>query len=141
VQQINGGFTDLFVVTLADATETTDDTDQAIKLLDLAVGDIVYPNVLMEVKSNAAGLTTANASVGINDALTAFVAASSLLAAGNEYFVPAESAPPYATVATGKSLVINLDPGADTAALSDLTALEVWVWVQISRKSDRAIEA
>lgn len=141
-QQFNGGFTDLFVVGMThragatDFIETTNDLDQVITLTDLALGDIVWPDSCLLVKTAVAGLTAANASLGVTGAVTQFIANSSLLSGGNKYFVPAGTLAPYATIASSKSLILNIDPAANTEHVSSVTAGELWIYAKISRFAD-----
>lgn len=131
-----GGFTDLFVV---DVTTDLDDADTAetLNLLALNIGDIVFPQVALDVKTNVDGpsLTAATGSVGVTGAVTQLTAASNLLAAGNEHFVPGAAVGAYATVAADIYLVLDFALTGCNAA--DLTAGEIWVWANISRKADR----
>ena len=139
-QQHAGGFTDLFVLTHADLTETTDNTAQAIVLTALDIGDVVFPNMLLEVVTNASGgsVSTCTGSVGVTGALTQFIGNSNLLSAGNEYFAPANTVAPYVCVAGSINVEANFipDSGHD---LEDLTAGEFWVWACISRSGERAL--
>lgn len=136
----NGGFTDLFILGTtrasgsSDFTETTNDTDQAITLTALAQGDCVHEVILDRVTAFA-GLTACNASVGVTGSLTEFIGSSSMLAAGELTFKGDDQA--YSTPTGGKNLVVNMDPGANTEALSDLTAGELYVWARITRRADR----
>lgn len=135
-----GGFTDLWIIkqtaaSSGDLTQTTNNTQQAITLSALAIGDIVLMDLFMEVRTVGAGLATFTASVGVTGALTQFIAAQDMLA-GNVYFAQASSVAPYATIAASKNLVVNFTPGA-SEALASATALELWIWAKISRLSDR----
>lgn len=134
-----GNYTDLFIITYADFTETTDNTAQAINLLALTIGDEIK-DALMEVKTNTAGLTTSTVSLGVTGAVTQIIAASNTLAAGTEYYVPAGTTAKYPVTAADKYLVANGVCGA-AEALADATAGEIWFWVSICRKSDRNIQA
>jgi hypothetical protein len=134
------GYTDLFVVTHADLTTTTNNTAESEVLDALAIGDIVDPKMLLEVKTNANVVASVTASVGVTGALTQFIGNSNLLAAGDEYYAPAGSVGAYATIASGKSLEMNFIPGASNN-VDEITAGEFWLWCNISRKSERDIQA
>lgn len=133
------GFTHVFEIDHAtDLTESTDNTDQAIVLTGLLEGDIVFPECIIDVVEDPAGLTALNASVGVTGALTQLTASTSVLAGATNAVVSGSGNGPYPTVAAGKNLEINFDPAANTEALTDLTAGKFRVWVRISRRAERA---
>jgi hypothetical protein len=132
------GFTDLFVVTRADLTTAVNNTPQSIVLTALAVGDLVMNNTLLEVKVNATVLATATGSVGVTSAVAQLVAASNLLAAGDEFYSVAAGVAPYATIAA-VNLLFTAVPGA-AEALSAMGAGEFWIWATINRKAERNVQ-
>jgi hypothetical protein len=105
-------------------------------LADLAVGDRVNNDMLLEVIDNVAGLATATAEIGVTGATTQFVGASNLLAAGVEYYVPAYSVSRYVTTGSAKQLLCTVRGGA-SEALASATAGKFRIWGQISRRVDR----
>jgi len=135
------GFTDLVIVNSTDFTQSANNTAQALNLnsVDLAKGDIVYPQLLIEVRTATVGLATCTVSLGITGAVTQFSSANDTIA-GNVYFTPANSVAPYPVVATGKRVIANFVPGA-SEALTTATAGEYWFWLKISRLADRQIQA
>lgn len=133
------GFTDLFVVTHADFTSAVDDAAESIVLTALAIGDLVMNNCLLEVKVNANVVAAITGSLGVTGAATQFIAASNLLAAGDEYYTVGAGVAPYATIAASINLIFNVDPGAgDNTA--EMTAGEFWIWVTINRKAERNVQ-
>jgi len=138
-EQAGIGFTNLFIVKKADFTETTNNTAQSIVLCPLAIGDLVMANALLEVKTNATVLATATGELGVTGATTQFIAAKDLLAAGDEYYSVANSVAPYAAIAA-VNLLFTGRPGA-AEALASMGAGEFWIWVTISRKADRNVQA
>lgn len=148
----NHGFTDLFVLTHADLTDTTDTNDQAITLDALAFGDLVGYNALIEIVTafDAATVSADNAltvSLGVTSALTQIIGASALAAAGvgtvaKTAYTTAAAGLPYITPTGGKDLIANFDITDADGAVADYTAGEIRIWVNISRWSKRAaIEA
>jgi hypothetical protein len=131
------GFTDVWRITQSDLTETTNNTTQAITLLALAVGDIVkQEDFVLEVVTNGATLVTYTVSLGITGAVTQILGASNVLAAGAEYFAPAESVANY-PVTSATNLLATFTPGA-AEALASGTALDILIWGRISRKKERS---
>lgn len=129
------GYSDVFKIINTDLTTAVNNTQQAINLTALSIGDIVDNQVLMEVRTPSTGLTTCTASLGVTGAVTQFLPANDMVA-GNLYFVEANTVAPYPTIAASKFLVINFTPGA-SEALNACTALEVWIWAKIFRITDR----
>ncbi len=130
LQQPKPGFTDLFVIELADWVKNA---TTAHVLTALAVGDIVF-TAISEVKTAVAG-PTATVSVGVVGALTTFTAASDVATATAVPYVAAVAAvTPYPTN-TAVNMVAN-------AILSNVTvtAGEVWIWACISRVGDRVVQ-
>lgn len=151
-QKAATGFTDLFVVTHADLTEATDNTDQAITLDALAFGDLVGYNALIEIQTafDAANVSADNAvtvSLGVTGALTQVIGASAIAAAGagtaaSTSYATAAGGAPYPTPTGGKNLVANFDITDADGSLADFSAGELRIWCNISRKSQRdSIEA
>jgi hypothetical protein len=131
------GYTDVWRVVQADLTETTNNTPQAITLLALKLGDIVLqPDFFIEVVTNGATLATYTVSLGVTGALTQIIGNSNVLAAGAEYFAPANSVAPY-VVAADINLVANFIPGA-AEALASGTALDLLIWGRIMRLKERS---
>lgn len=131
------GFTTVFQYTQADLTaQTTNNTQFALVLSALNLGDVVDNFMVLEVITPSVGLATCTVSVGVTGALTQFIAASDNTSAGNLYFCPANTVAPYPTIATGKNLVANFTPGS-SEPLSNCTALTGRVWATISRATDR----
>jgi len=138
-EQAGIGFTDLFIVKEADFTEAVDNTNQSITLTALAVGDLVMNNSLLEVKTNANVVAAVTGELGVTGSTAALIAASNLLAAGDEYYTVANSVAPY--VATSAvNLLFTGNPGTNDN-LAEMTAGEFWIWVTISRKADRNVQA
>lgn len=124
------GFTDLWIIELADWVKNA---TTAHALTSLLLGDVVL-RAMSEVVTAVAG-PTATVSVGVVGALTTFTAASDV-ATGTvvPYVAAVASVTPY-PVNTAVGLVAN-------AILSNVTvtAGEVWIWANISRKADRVIQ-
>lgn len=141
------GWTDLFVLTHADLTDPTDNTDQTITLDALAFGDIVGYNAMIEIKTafDAANVSADNAltlAVGVTGATTQIIGASALAAAGAgtaalTCYTTAAGGTNYATPTGGKNLLATLDITDADGALVDYSAGEVWIWLTISRASER----
>lgn len=138
VQRQETGFTDLFILTHADLTETSAATTQAITLATLAVGDVVMNNALLEVRTPGTVLTTLTGQVGVTGTPDQFIAASDLTAAGDRYFGVLDTVAAYVAPAA-IALLFTADPDAD--ALADVAAGEFWIWLTISRKADRNRQA
>ena len=142
------GFTDLFVITHADLTEATDNTDQTIDLDAVAYGDVVKQDVLLEIKTafdTASADESLTASIGVNGALTQFIGAVSLITAGTavttaQAYVPVTHAA-YAVPAGGKTLQAKFDITDADGALADHSAGELRLWMNIQRASERDIQA
>lgn len=132
----NKGWTDVWEITDDDLTGTVNNTPQTLVMAELAVGDEVSNDVLLEVVENVAGLTTATAEVGVTGLTTGFIGASNLLAAGVEYYVPAYSVPMYITTGSAKQLLCTIRSGASEALVA-ATAGKWRIWAQISRRVDR----
>lgn len=142
----NRVFTDCFVLTAADLTETTDDADQSITLMDLDTGDQVLANVVVEVvkpftppTSNA----TLTVALGVTSATTGILAAKSLIsagtavAAGTGYVSSSGSYAPYSTPSGGKHLLATFGLNDADGALADISAGELRIWCTIPRRQDR----
>ena len=140
-----GGYTDLYVLTDADLTETTVNTDTPVTLDTLNFGDVVEYQSLIEIKTAFAGGTADNActvSLGVTGALTQFIGASAI-ASGGSYtaaktaYCQAAGGAAYPTPTGGKSLIANFDITDADGALVDYTAGEIHIWVKISRYNER----
>lgn len=132
----NKGWTDVWEITHEDLSNTVNNTPQSLVLAELAVGDEVSNDMLLEVIDNVAGLTTATAEVGVTSATTQFIGASNLLAAGVEYYVPAYSVPNYPCTGSAKQLLCTVRGGASEALVA-ASAGRFRIWAQMSRKVDR----
>ncbi len=142
-----GGWTDLFVITHEDLTQGTDNTDQTITLDALAFGDIVGLNAMIEIKYafDAANVSADNAltiAIGVTGATTQIIGASALAASGagtaaKTCYTTAAGGTYYATPTGGKDLLATMDITDLDGALVDYSAGEVWVWLNISRESER----
>lgn len=146
------GFTDLFVLTHADLTQATDNTDQSITLDALEFGDLVGYHALIEIVTafDAANVSADNAvtvSLGVTGALTQIIGASAIAASGagtaaKTAYATAAGGSPYVTPTGGKDLIANFDITDADGALADFSAGELRIWVNISRWSQRsAIDA
>lgn len=134
---VKTGFTDVWRITQTDLTETTNNTTQALTLVTLAVGDIVDQEAfILEVVTNGATLATYTCSLGVTGAVTQILGASNLLAAGAEYYAPAESVARY-VAASSIAVLATFTPGA-AEALASGTALDILIWGRISRKKERS---
>lgn len=142
----NKGYTDCFVLNHADLTEATDNTDQAVALATLAMGDVVDNNPMVEIVT-AFDAPSANAtlavSVGVTSALDTILAAKTLINSGTAAAAGTSFAPssglyyPYVTPSGGKTLYANFDITDADGALADCTQGEIRIWLTISRKADR----
>lgn len=148
-QRAATGFTDLFVVTHADLTETTDNTDQTLTLDALAFGDVVGYEALIEIVTafDAATVSADNActvALGVTGATTQFIGASAIAAAGAgtaayTAYATAAGGAPYPTPTGGKNILVTVDVTDADGALADYTAGELNIWMKILRRSDRAM--
>jgi len=137
------GFTDLFKILYTDFTSSTAAAGVSADLVltSLAVGDVLGTGTLLEVRTNAAGLTQADGSAGPSTGGT-ILGASNLLAAGGEYYVPAASVAALPITAAA-NLVFTITPNSGLGveqAVNLISAGEFWLWVSIKRKADRAIQ-
>jgi hypothetical protein len=147
-QKAATGFTDLFILTHADLTETTDNTDQAITLDALEFGDLVGYNALIEIREafDAATVSADNActvSLGVTGAATQVIGASAIAAGGagtaaKTAYATAAAGAAYPTPTGGKNLIATFDVTDADGSLAEYTAGELWVWVNISRHSQRS---
>lgn len=145
----NTGFTDLFVVTHADLTEATDNTDQTLTLDALAFGDVVGYEALIEIVTafDASGVSADNActvALGVTGATTQIIGASAIAAAGAgtaayTAYATAAGGSPYVTPTGGKNLLLTVDVTDADGALADYTTGELWIWIKIIRRADRAM--
>lgn len=146
-QQARSGFTDLFVITHEDLTTATDNTDQTLTLDQLAFGDIVKYDALIEIKTafDAANVSADNAltiALGVTGATTQFVGASTLATGGagtaaKTCYVPAAGGAAYATPTGGKDILATMDITDADGALADYSAGEIHIYLHISRFSER----
>ncbi len=149
VQRAATGFTDLFVITHADLTEATDNTDQTLTLDALAFGDVVGYEALLEIVTafDAATVSADNAvtvAIGVTGATTQIIGASAITAAGAgtaayTAYATAAGGSPYVTPTGGKNLLATVDITDADGALADFTAGELHLWLKILRRADRAM--
>lgn len=147
-QKAATGFTDLFVLTHADLTTATDNTDQTITLDSLEFGDKVGYEALIEIVTafDAANVSADNAmtvSVGVTGAVTQIIGASALAASGTGTaaktgYATAAGGSPYYTPTGGKDLLATFDITDADGAVADYSAGEIRIWLNISRWSQRA---
>lgn len=140
----NCGFTDLFVLTKADLTETADNTAQSITLDALAAGDIVFQDVVVEVKTAWGGHAdlTATLSVGVTSATTALTPALTICTAGTGAAAGVADTSDCQTnahyvAASAINMLATFTPDADSG-LDEFTGGEARIWMRISRQSNRA---
>ncbi len=148
-QRSTTGFTDLFVVTHADLTEATDNTDQTLTLDALAFGDKVGYEAMIEIVTafDAANVSADNAvtvALGVTGATTQFIGASAISAAGAgtaayTAYCTAAGGTPYPTPTGGKNILLTVDITDADGALADFGAGELAIWLNISRRADRAM--
>lgn len=145
-QRARTGYSDLFVLTHADLTEATDNTDQAITLDALAFGDIVKYDAVIQIKTalDAANVSADNAvtvSLGVTSALTQIIGASALAASGagtaaKTTYCAAAGGAAYPVPSGGKNLIANFDITDADGALADFSAGEIHIYVNIVRYTD-----
>jgi hypothetical protein len=146
-QAARTGYTDLFVVTHADLTETTDNTDQTLTLDALAFGDIVKYDAVIQIKTafDAATISADNAvavSLGVTGATTQIIGASAISAGGagtavTTGYSTAAGGSPYFTPTGGKNLLLTVDITDADGSLAEFTTGELHIWLNISRNSER----
>lgn len=147
-QKAATGFTDLFVLTHADLTEATDNTDQSITLDALEFGDKVGYEALIEIvtafdANNVSADNAVTVSLGVTGALTQVIGASAISASGTGTaaktgYATAAGGSPYYTPTGGKNLIANFDITDADGALADFSAGELRIWANISRWQQRA---
>ena len=147
-QQAVLGFTDLFVVTHADLTEATDATDQTLTLDALAFGDKVGYEAMIEIVTafDAATVSADNActvALGVTGATTQFIGASAITAGGAgtaayTAYCTAAGGAPYPTPTGGKNILLTVDITDADGSLAEYTTGEIHIWMNISRRADRA---
>jgi hypothetical protein len=135
-ERLAGGFTDLFKVTHNDLTMATAATGQTLTLATLRTGDVIFTGLLLEVKEAFAGCTTLTASLGVDGALTQFLAGTTMKSLA--CMVPANTVAAYPATATKSFQLAFASPGAGES-LVNATAGELWIWATLFRTSDRAI--
>jgi hypothetical protein len=123
------GASDLFVLSKTDLTTTV--VNGGTLVLDaLAAGDIVSCPVLVEIVTAITG-PTGTPTVAIEGGSTGLTTAKSIMAVG--YQSTAETQTYYTSGGDNLEAVFAAGGGDGAAA----TAGEIWIWVGISRKSDR----
>lgn len=151
-QQANGGFTDLFVLTAADlASQSTDDALLNVALTTLNKGDVVLDNTMAHIKTEFTPDPSANATVTLSvgrtgTAYTDMLAASNLINSGTQIAADvcyaAGASVAHQVIAADDTVVYAQFDITDTDGdLATITAGEVWVWMTISRKAERDIQA
>lgn len=132
-QTVALGANRLFKILYSDLSEGVDDTDETVTLEALAEGDVVK-DVRAVLKTDFAGITACNASIGVTSAVTTFSANTSILSGGG---IPCAAATVHPYVSPGSvSLLVNFDPAGNGDALDELTAGELWVFATIIKKAD-----
>lgn len=130
------GFTDAFRITQADLTTAVNNTAQSITLVSLVLGDYIYqPKSLVSIITPGATLATYTAELGITGATTQIIGVSDVKAAAATGYAPANTVAAYA-VPSAKDVLLTFRPGA-AEALASGTALDVMVWMFISRLKER----
>jgi hypothetical protein len=130
-----GPWTHVFVLTTSDFSVGF--SNKQIALASIAAGDVIYPAVLVEVKTAVTGPTgTPTGSVGITGTVTRFTAATSVVATGR--VVPDEAVAPF-VAGSATSLLYDLQAGGGDAAAA--TAGEIWIWAQLLPAADRTLQA
>jgi hypothetical protein len=135
------GFTDLFELTHADLTETTDNAAQVITLDALALGDHLLPGAILE-------LTEAFTAAGTDDDLVVSIGNSTNrdLFLAEFHLVNSASA---TTFGKGRILTVGMEVNQATSlqaefvvtgtsvALADYTTGSLRLWCNISRRRGR----
>lgn len=145
-QRAYTGYSDLFVLTHADLTEATDNTDQTVTLDALAFGDSVKYDAVIQIKTafDAANVSADNAltvSLGVTGAATQIIGASALAASGagtaaKTTYCTAAGGAAYPTPTGGKNLIATFDINDADGALADYSAGEIHVYLNIVRQAD-----
>lgn len=140
------GFTDLFVITAADLTVTTDDLLQNIALDVLQLGDVIRNHTLLEIKKAFSPVPSGNAAVTASvgrtgDGYTDCLAASALvtntaIAVGTAY-AAGEAIADQVIAAANTTLYCQVDINDVDGDLATMTAGEIWIWLHINRTSER----
>lgn len=154
LQHTKAGLTDLFIITAADGIaasgSSTDNTDCTVTLATLAFGDVVRNHAICEIKTAATPIPSADCalscSVGVTGAVAQFISAFAVITAGaaigvETTYAPGAAVGDYAVPSGGKDLLFTFDISDADGAVADITTLEIWVWLGISRKADRSISA
>lgn len=142
-ERVATGFTDLFVLRKTDFVSAVAGAREAVVLMPLVLGDVMMNTWLLEVRTNAAGVTQAlgQFGIGVGPSHDQFVTNANLLAAGSEYFGATANSVPYLQMsAAAVNLTFSITPdAAETTAA--MTAGEFWIWASISHKSERNLQA
>lgn len=135
-ERLATGFTDLIAVRYTDFTSAVAQAPQTINLIPLAVGDLVGPEFLAEVKTTWAGLTSAEMEIGITGNTNRWSGSFAVISA--KVVTALHDIAPLA-VAAATQLTATLTP--DPQALNAATAGELRIWMRISRKAQRTLQA
>lgn len=145
-QQARTGYSDLFILTHADLTEATDNTDQTVTLDELAFGDVVKYDAFIQIKTafDANNVSADNAltvSLGVTGAATQIIGASALAASGTgtaakTTYATASGGAAYPTPTGGKNLIATFDITDADGALADYSAGEIHIYLTIVRESE-----
>lgn len=143
------GFTDLFVVTAADFTESTVNTDQAIVLDHVNQGDVIRNHTMIQIMKafnqpaadTAVGLSVGRTGAGYVDCIAALMILvdSGGAAAAGYAEAAAEGIADQVVAADDTDLVCLVDITDADVALTAVTTGEAWIWMDISRASERQV--
>jgi hypothetical protein len=130
------GFTHAWVINYTNAelaAQTTDDTDEEIKLIDIPANSVVT-KAMFVVTEAFAGLTACNAFLGRTADTNGYIESTSLLAKTAKVNIAGDEVDAFGEVdvVTGSSqdLLLTFDPAGNTEALgTDLTAGQLVVLV------------
>lgn len=137
-ERISTGFTDLYVLTGPEFS-VANATGKTLSLEPLAPGDLVMNNALLEVRTSIVGTGITLGQASVYAGTTQLFNLVSLLPAGARYYAPPASVPPAViTAATALLFGIAFDAAPGTF---DVTAGEFCLWLSISRRKDRNLQA
>jgi len=133
------GFSHKAIVTVADITESTADTDQTIALLSVAAGDVVekaaYKLVTAFSDASDAALNDTKVQVGDGADTDRFIAATQVNVNGTEVLYAA-NANTTSYAYTAADTVDLLVESMTAKSLSDLDAGEIHVYLAVTKLSD-----
>lgn len=137
-----GGFTDIFIVTHADLTQSTNNTDETETLDAVEFGDLVFYDVLMEILTPftpaPSGDAGVNVTLGVTGAVTQFLGNSAIMAAGaataaKTGYATAAGGAPYVVPTGGKDILATFDITDADGNLAAYTAGEIAILMKILR--------